>query len=124
MELGAAAESARIAEARLDALRAEAQKDIATMAAEVRRQTLVTADLERRLAEQAARAGEKADAERERAEWGACEVMLSEAGAVRQRLQDCSLERLGEEEKAGRGAEAGPGGGARPGSNETDWRPP
>ena len=116
MELGAAAESARIAEARLDALRAEAQKDIATMAAEVRRQTLVTADLERRLAEQAARAGEKADAERERAEWGACEVMLSEAGTVRQRLQDCSLERLGEEEKAGRGAEAGPGGGGGGGS--------
>lgn len=112
MELGAAAEGARVAEARLDALRAEAQKDIATMAAEVRRQKQATADLERRLAEQAAQAGEKADAERERAEWGACEAMLSEAAAVRQRLQDCSLERLGEEEKAGRGAGAGPGPGA------------
>ena len=109
MELGAAAEGARVAEARLDALRAEAQKDIATMAAEVRRQKQATADLERRLAEQAAQAGEKADAERERAEWGACEAMLSEAAAVRQRLQDCSLERLGEEEKAGRGAGAGAG---------------
>ena len=113
MELGAAAEGARVAEARLDALRAEAQKDIATMAAEVRRQKQATADLERRLAEQAAQAGEKADAERERAEWGACEAMLSEAAAVRQRLQDCSLERLGEEEKAGRGAGPGPGAEAR-----------
>merc|ERR1719321_2457083 len=97
------------AEAATNALRAEAQKDIATMAAEVRRQKQATADLERRLAEQAAQAGEKADAERERAEWGACEAMLSEAAAVRQRLQDCSLERLGEEEKAGRGAGAGAG---------------
>ena len=109
LELDAAKERAQEAEERLDSLRSDAQKDIATMLAEVHRHKHAAEELERRLTAQAAQAGKRADAEREQAEQDACEAMLGEAAAVRQRLHDCSLERLGEEEKAG--GSPGPKGG-------------
>ena len=109
LELDAASNRTREVEERLKSLRSDAQKDIATMLAEVQRHKHAAEELERRLIAQAAQAGKRADSEREQAEQDACEAMLGEAAAVRQRLQDCSLERLGEEEKAG--GSPGPNGG-------------